>query len=185
MDKKELRTFYRAKLNTFEKSEKERAEEQIAEYCLSNQKIQEAKTVFCYRALSFEVNTDKLIAAFFAMGKRVFLPRVSGERMVLVEVFPDSRYVKGAFSILEPLGAESIITPDITLAPLYAFDANMTRLGKGGGYYDRYFAECGGGYKIGLAFEIQKAEKLPKEEFDKKLDMVVTEEGEYHADCQR
>ena len=72
---------------------------------------------------------------------------------------------------------ESIIYPDILLIPLVAFDKNLNRLGYGGGYYDRLIEKLSKKkniIKIGLAFSIQKVDKVPINIYDKKLDYVVT-----------
>ena len=72
---------------------------------------------------------------------------------------------------------KSIAYPDILLIPLLAFDKNLNRLGYGGGYYDRLiekFEKTKKIIKIGLAFSIQKIDKVPIKEYDKKLDYIVT-----------
>ncbi|MDC0396105.1 5-formyltetrahydrofolate cyclo-ligase [Candidatus Pelagibacter sp.] len=72
---------------------------------------------------------------------------------------------------------KSIAYPDILLIPLLAFDKNLNRLGYGGGYYDRLiekFEKKKKIIKIGLAFSIQKIDKVPIKEYDKKLDYIVT-----------
>tara|TARA_B110001452_G_scaffold165879_1_gene138420 strand:- start:390 stop:935 length:546 start_codon:yes stop_codon:yes gene_type:complete len=72
---------------------------------------------------------------------------------------------------------KSIAYPDILLIPLLAFDKNLNRLGYGGGYYDRLiekFEKKKKIIKIGLAFSIQKIDKVPINEYDKKLDYIVT-----------
>ena len=72
---------------------------------------------------------------------------------------------------------KSIAYPDILLIPLLAFDKNLNRLGYGGGYYDRLiekFEKTKKIIKIGLAFSIQKIDKVPINEYDKKLDYIVT-----------
>ena len=72
---------------------------------------------------------------------------------------------------------KSIAYPDILLIPLLAFDKNLNRLGYGGGYYDRLiekFEKKKKIIKIGLAFSIQKIDKVPINKYDKKLDYIVT-----------
>ena len=64
---------------------------------------------------------------------------------------------------------------DLIITPLVAFDDNLYRIGYGGGYYDRYFKNSNA-KKIGFAFSIQQIQKVPAEEFDIKLDGVITEE---------
>ena len=66
------------------------------------------------------------------------------------------------------------------LVPLLAFDAAGHRLGYGGGFYDRTLAALranGPVTAIGVAYAGQEVENLPQEEFDERLDMVLTENG--------
>lgn len=55
------------------------------------------------------------------------------------------------------------------------FTENGVRLGKGGGYYDRYLETHPGHKTIALAYEFQILHELPAEPYDKSVDMIVTE----------
>ena len=64
------------------------------------------------------------------------------------------------------------------LVPLVAFDNRLNRLGYGGGFYDRYIEKIEKikkVIKIGLAFSFQKISSVPINQFDKKLDFIITE----------
>jgi 5-formyltetrahydrofolate cyclo-ligase len=81
------------------------------------------------------------------------------------------------FGIPEPLSSK-IFYPDILLVPLVAYDSSLNRLGYGGGYYDRYIEKIEKikkVTKIGLAFSFQKISSIPINQYDKKLDFIVTE----------
>ena len=81
------------------------------------------------------------------------------------------------FGIPEPVSSK-IFYPDILLVPLVAYDSSLNRLGYGGGYYDRYIekmAKIKKVTKIGLAFSFQKISSIPINQYDKKLDFIVTE----------
>ncbi|MCH9853806.1 MAG: 5-formyltetrahydrofolate cyclo-ligase [Alphaproteobacteria bacterium] len=73
------------------------------------------------------------------------------------------------------------ITPDIILAPLLAFSSDGYRLGYGGGYYDRTIAKIrvtGKQVKfLGIAYSAQEVADLPIDEYDVRLDGVITEQG--------
>ena len=70
------------------------------------------------------------------------------------------------------------VEPDVVVMPLLGFDARGTRLGYGGGYYDRTLA---GMHKrprlVGFAFSGQELPEVPREPHDRPLDMIVTELG--------
>ncbi len=81
------------------------------------------------------------------------------------------------FGIPEPVSS-MIIYPDILLVPLLAFDSNLNRLGYGGGFYDRYIEKIEKFkkiIKIGLAFSFQKTSSIPINQYDKRLDFIITE----------
>ena len=71
---------------------------------------------------------------------------------------------------------------DLAICPGVAFDGRGTRLGMGGGYYDRFLPECGNAAVILAAFEAQHAECLPREETDIPMDWIVTEEAVYRPE---
>ena len=51
----------------------------------------------------------------------------------------------------------------------------FTRIGYGGGFYDRYLAEHAVKRKIALAYEMQIVKRLEAESFDVRPDMIITE----------
>ena len=81
------------------------------------------------------------------------------------------------YGIAEPISAKKIY-PDIIFVPLVAYDDHLNRLGYGGGFYDRYIEKVEKikkVIKIGLAFSCQKFKNIPTNQYDKKLDFIVTE----------
>ena len=70
--------------------------------------------------------------------------------------------------------------PEVLLIPLVAFDNQLNRLGYGGGYYDRYISRFRNNrriLKIGIGFSFQKINNLPINEYDERLDIVMTEKN--------
>jgi 5-formyltetrahydrofolate cyclo-ligase len=62
--------------------------------------------------------------------------------------------------------------------PLLGFDKHGTRLGYGGGYYDRTLAMLSSPPRlIGYAFASQEVDHVPRDAHDIPLDAVVTEAG--------
>ena len=88
--------------------------------------------------------------------------------------------VLNKLGIPEPLKSKKII-PTIILVPLLAFDKDKNRIGYGKGYYDKYLNRFLKSNKkiltVGVAFSFQKYHKLPTNNYDHKLDFIITEKG--------
>lgn len=129
---------------------------------------------FVYASVGSEVDTAAIVARLKAAGKRVCLPRLFGKSMKAVRDEGTRR--KNRFGIEEPKGEEDEPC-EVVLTPLLAFDACGNRLGYGGGFYDRYFKEHPNAYRVGLAYEGQRAYLLPVDGRDEPLHAVITEKG--------
>ncbi len=73
-----------------------------------------------------------------------------------------------------PIG--SIEQMDLVILPAIAFDVCGNRLGRGGGYYDKFLRNVGIP-KLGLAYSFQILDKVPVEKHDIKVDYIFTEDG--------
>ena len=72
------------------------------------------------------------------------------------------------------------VYPDILFVPIVAFDKYRNRVGYGGGFYDRYIARVFKFKKVitvGLAFSFQELKTVPRNKFDQKLDIILTDKG--------
>jgi len=118
----------------------------------------------------------------FCSTKHCYLPRVGQNKPGLlhfVEYLKDDKLQTGSFGILEPIfDPQKIIEPDdldLVLMPLVAFDHQGNRLGTGGGYYDRTFAQASQLLLIGVAYACQEVPQIEASSHDVKLHGVVTE----------
>ncbi|MGD9762455.1 MAG: 5-formyltetrahydrofolate cyclo-ligase [Candidatus Binatia bacterium] len=140
-----------------------------------------APAVLGYVATDNEVPTDVLLAAADAQGKRIFLPRLVGQRMDFAEHRPAAPMRPGPLGIPEPVGdplADIDRPRAIALVPLLAWDQWGGRVGRGGGHYDRAFAGSERpGFLIGLGYEFQRVPLIPRDAWDLRLDAVATESG--------
>ena len=134
-----------------------------------------ANTVLIYHALPDEVQTSQFLERWFGK-KRIVLPLVVGDDLVLKEFSPD-KIVPGYKGIPEPSFEALTVNPnevELAVIPGVAFDQDCYRLGRGKGFYDRLIPFLKAPL-VGLAFDFQIVDKVPVEIFDRKLDMVVTE----------
>ena len=118
------------------------------------------------------------------LGPRAF-PRIcDGELFFHIAARPD--LVPGPGAIPEPPATAPVVMPDLLLVPLIAAAADGTRLGQGGGYYDRALKALrarGPVVAIGLAWDVQIAESLPLDPWDERLDHIAT--PSHLVDCAR
>jgi len=140
--------------------------------------FQRADVLVAYAATGGEVPATGLIALALARQLPVLLPRMNAQRMELAPYGPGDRLRVGAYGIAEPwrpavaaLGERPLI-----VLPLLAFDRHGTRLGRGGGHYDRAATSWPPtATRVGLAYSFQECELLPRDTWDAPLDLVVTE----------
>jgi 5-formyltetrahydrofolate cyclo-ligase len=127
--------------------------------------------------LAGEIDPRPLLYLLAAGGWRLCLP-VTPERgspLRFAGWKPGDPLLPGRFGTCYPAGAE--IRPDFLLVPLLAFDAAGNRLGYGGGYYDRSFADLPQAFRLGCAFSAQLVGHVPTGPKDLPLHAIATETG--------
>lgn len=107
----------------------------------------------------------------------VFPVVISKSNMVFKKLKDVNQWVTSAWGIDEPSdSSEQVACQNIdgVIVPGLAFDRRGYRLGRGGGYYDR-FLENFKGLKLGVTFsETLSMEALPSEPHDQQLDIIVS-----------
>lgn len=135
-----------------------------------------------YLAFDGELELDDVIRAAWRMGKSVYVP-VLGRKMRFVSLSTET--ATNDYGIQEPTATPTANAPnlDLVLVPLVGFDTGGARLGMGGGHYDRYFRQrlhrrhWRRPKLLGVAFELQRVERLELAPWDVPLDAIVTELG--------
>lgn len=111
---------------------------------------QQANTVLAFAALPDEPDTAPILRQALADGKRLLLPRVTGNSTMDWVEIPDLALLqRGAYGISEPpADLPSVVPPagasTLALLPCLAVGTDGVRLGRGGGYYDRFLAHYKG-----------------------------------------
>ena len=143
---------------------------------LSLPELSEAGRVFAYWSVEREPDTHGILAAVTALGKQVALPRTAGGGKMTFASCAGG-LLPGRFGIPEPTG-EDVLSPqpgDVMLVPALCADRLGYRLGRGGGYYDRYLA-AHPVFSLCLCREALLRENLPREWNDLPVSAVITEE---------
>lgn len=144
----------------------------------------DAEIIYSYGSFRSEVRTWEFHRRVLADHKILALPKViSRTAMEFYHIRHPDELVRGYMGIMEPGEKCPVISPSdiknercLMLLPGLAFDREFSRLGYGGGYYDRYLAEKQSTARhCGIAFDFQLLNRIPKEPLDHPVDMILTE----------
>lgn len=154
---------------------------QIAHHVLALPAFQAAYAIHCYLAIGSEVETAYLISAALTQGKAVVVPVVTDDgrlRHSWIRDIDMADFTTGSHGTLIPRRIIPALPGDwdLTFVPLLGFDRQGYRIGYGKGYYDQLLGAATT-YAVGLAFQAQECPFIPHEPHDRRLDLVVTEEG--------
>jgi 5-formyltetrahydrofolate cyclo-ligase len=183
VEKAQAREGIRRRLERLTDAERRTASERIRQHLAALPEFQRARTVLLFAAIDDEVDTWPILADALATGKAVAIPKIDRKRrMVDARELHDLEdgLAPGIFGIMEPQGSE-VVPPaaiDLVLVPARGFDRAGNRLGRGGGYYDRYLAQPGlRAVRCGVAFAAQVLDAVPHTALDVPVHLLVTEEG--------
>lgn len=149
--------------------------------------FREASMVLSYvSAKDNEADTHGIISELLSESREVWVPRVApARRLDWLQLRDWAELAPARFGMLEPAGGAPEPLPPpadaVCLTPGIAFTREGYRIGYGGGYFDRFLAGFSG-TAIGLAFECQLLDTFPREEYDRRVDLVVTESAVYRCD---
>lgn len=183
MEKAQARKEIQRRLEKLNAEQRREASECIRSHLAGLPELQQAATVLLFISIGDEVDTFPILADAMDAGKAVAVPKVDLKRKrmdacVLRDL--ERSLAPGVFGILEPRGSE-VVEPaaiDFILVPARGFDRAGNRLGRGGGYYDRYMAQPGfRAARCGIAFAAQVLDAIPYDEHDLPVHLLVTEEG--------
>lgn len=176
-NKQTLRELIKQKRSKIPKIEKRRLDDLIFNNVINLPNIQCAKIIATYVSKDDEVDTHKLINYFLANNNEVLVPYVEGEELSFTKIRDLEKDLElGCFGVLEPKRKEpiNVYKANAIIVPGIAFDEEGYRIGYGGGYFDRVLRKFEKP-KIGLAYEIQIVDEVPREEHDVPVDIIVTE----------
>ena len=186
-DLKQLRRDIRAARRAIPPDERRRISAQTAATALAWLRAHaDIRRVATFLSLPEEIDTAPLNRALWQAGYRLYLPYVrgKGEALAWLPYQEDTALAPDAVGIpAPPLQAPlEALALDAVITPLVAWDARGTRLGMGGGFYDRTFARKiprAKPWLLGIAYPCQAVATLPRQPWDVPLDAVASAENLY------
>lgn len=125
--------------------------------------------VAAYVPLRTEPGSDELLDGLAALGIEVLVPVLLPDRDLSWQRWREDG---------RDLGTGAIATADLVLVPALAVARDGTRLGRGGGSYDRALARVPDGVPVAaLLFDGELVESLPADSWDRPVAAVVTASG--------
>lgn len=132
--------------------------------------------------MSYYPVKDEVDISNFNFNKYVSYPVITTDNQLEIYLPIDNNFILNYYKIPEPDTKAGIKIEKkyikTVIVPLVGFDEKCNRLGHGKGYYDRFLQD----YKvrkIGVAFECQKLDAVITDQYDIKLDMIITEKNTY------
>jgi 5-formyltetrahydrofolate cyclo-ligase len=140
-----------------------------------------AETIGMTMSMPGEIDTERIIQKAWMEKKRVAVPKADPKlkKMDFRVIQSFDQLNTGFAGIREPLTdqTDSVASEEIDLlvVPGLIFDSKGYRIGFGGGFYDRYLIAYQN-VAISLAFEMQMVDRVPVADFDRPVDLIVTEQ---------
>jgi 5-formyltetrahydrofolate cyclo-ligase len=142
--------------------------------------LRNAKRIALYRAFKGEAPVDGLARAFMERGIKCCFPRIIDGSMIFCdcEDLDGDEFEISSFGIKEPAAYIDAVDPstiDVVVLPAVAYNEEGSRLGMGGGYYDRFAGSLGADrpYLLGVCYGFQICSALPVTGHDVTVDFLA------------
>lgn len=169
--------------------EQKKAATQVCQKLVRHPKFKYAQKVGLYLDAFGEIQTKEIIEQCFHLKKILYFPMICpmNRQLVWVNVsrnqYNNRRFAHHFLGMNEPKKArgQSVSHLDILIMPLLACDITGTRIGMGGGFYDRTLAQAQHRpFRLGIAHQFQYLDSiLPHNAWDQALDALITPNRQY------
>ena len=150
----------------------------VTEKFLATSTYKNSLTIMAYSSTALEIQLGEFFFTALSHGKILAIPFIRGREMFAAKLSSLDELEVGAYDILTVKNAADKIIDakkiDCIVTPGLAFDENCNRLGKGGGYYDKFFVNAVNAKKIALAYDCQLVDKVPIAPNDFQVDVIIT-----------
>lgn len=185
--KEEIRNKVLSMRNLFSKQDIQQRSDAMMIKMMDMKCYKASTQLLAYMCFGSEVSLQKLLTDALDHKKEVYLPRCIPEikDIEFYRIYSlDEDVERGLWGISEPKKnlhrLELLSDKGLAIIPGVAFDPHCNRIGYGGGYYDRFLPKLPLQWlRIGVAFDEQIVEEIPKDCFDISIDMVLTDKFLY------
>ena len=183
--KKNLRTILTKKRNLIDKNIIQELNINAFNELVESIELNKIDIIGSFISIRSEISTKQLNKKILKMKKKLAFPTIekNSEELIFKSINSDKKFKLGKFNIPEPTTENTEIIPQLFFVPCLGFDIRGYRIGYGGGFYDKTFAKLKKlnlfFYTVGFAYDEQRQNKLPTDEYDYKLDFVLTEKQLY------
>lgn len=182
--KNQMRLKIKKERNALTEHEKNYLDKKIFDNILKSKLLENHDTIFVYLSTDIEVSTVDIVNYCFENDLKVAIPRCVGKReMKFFYYFKNSVLEKSKYGIYEPVLEKSrevkSFENSLCIVPGLAFDKNGFRLGYGGGFYDKFLNDNPDITTVGICYSRNIADNLPKGDYDKYVDYVITDNDSY------
>lgn len=161
------------KIKRLQPDERALLSEQLCARIRHQEAFEKAKVIMMYYPIQNEPDLRPLMDEY--QNEKVILLPIAHRKVIEMRQYKGrSDLHRGHFGIPEPTGAPYTGAPDLIIVPGIAFDKECNRLGRGGGYYDRFLKRFHQAKKYAVAYDFQIVEKVPMATFDTQIDGVFT-----------
>ncbi len=176
--KKDIRDFYIKIRSGISPSEKDEFDKTIFTKFVNSSFFYNYDTFLIYISVKNEVGTVDIMNYLFAKNKKVAVPYCNSSEMIFYYINSVDELKEGKFGIpsVDVLNSKKVTDffKTLCIVPGVSFDNKGNRLGYGGGYYDRFLSKHNLP-SLGLTYERCISSNIPCEDFDVKIDTILTE----------
>lgn len=167
--------------------QQKQATEKVAQQITARSFFLEARSIGVYLCNDGEIDPTNIVKRAIELEISCFLPVIAkqGENTLNFAAYdPSTPLMKNKFDILEPFASDQLLRHpselDVIFLPLVGFDRSGSRIGMGGGYYDRALAFMDTEEKtkptlVGLAHSCQEIRHIDRQLWDIPLHLIATE----------
>ncbi|MBN2765067.1 MAG: 5-formyltetrahydrofolate cyclo-ligase [Paludibacteraceae bacterium] len=172
-EKQKIRNYIRQRKELLTETDKAIEAQKLFDKIELMPEFEDAQTILLYWSMPDELPTHNFIVKW-SKRKQILLPVVKDDDMLIRPFSGKDDLKRSTFGIWEPDSQKEFMNKiDLVIAPGIAFDRRRSRLGRGKGYYDRFFVNKRI-VKIGVGFDFQLLESIPTHQYDIKMDKIIT-----------